>query len=211
MSYNLKRKRNDTFQCKKHRTPNSIFSGTVNNKITVLDLHTGLHYDESINRRSDGKSIKTKTWQYTVKVKRKESDTCSRRLETSPQISVEYSPSENGTKNVSIDVMSDWGNINTTLTQNNVYSEDKHEMLQNIQFLDSNTNNPPAAIKEDATPLGGECVVCYNQMASFAFTPCMHLCVCVRCAQIIQDTENKCIICRKEYTNLSRIFFSAVK
>ena len=49
-----------------------------------------------------------------------------------------------------------------------------------------------------------QCIICKTYKKCYAFIPCGHLCMCEKCHEKYQD--DKCIICRKEYSISYKIF-----
>ena len=49
-----------------------------------------------------------------------------------------------------------------------------------------------------------QCIICFTYKKCYAFIPCGHLCMCEKCHEKYQD--DKCIICRKEYSISYKIF-----
>ena len=50
------------------------------------------------------------------------------------------------------------------------------------------------------------CVVCFEKEVEYAFDPCGHKCVCLRCAEQTQQRYRKCPCCRRDINKIIRIF-----
>lgn len=53
-------------------------------------------------------------------------------------------------------------------------------------------------------PEGFHCVICLDNPRDAIIEPCLHMCVCQVCSQIIRN----CPICRAGITNITRVYFS---
>ena len=51
-----------------------------------------------------------------------------------------------------------------------------------------------------------ECVVCMDEEPSYAFSPCMHLCVCAKCHSRAMQDLSRCPVCRGQKDGLTRIY-----
>lgn len=51
-----------------------------------------------------------------------------------------------------------------------------------------------------------ECVVCMQEEPIWAFSPCMHLCICSGCKDSANDKLQECPMCRTSKTGMVRIF-----
>jgi chromosome segregation ATPase len=60
--------------------------------------------------------------------------------------------------------------------------------------------------KLDEENQGRECVVCKESRKEYAFSPCMHMCVCEGCAASIRGQDSKCPLCRNVSTSIKKIF-----
>ena len=53
---------------------------------------------------------------------------------------------------------------------------------------------------------GQACIICFAEVRCMAFVPCGHLCICEKCADKYND--DKCILCRKEFSIPHKIYFN---
>ena len=51
-----------------------------------------------------------------------------------------------------------------------------------------------------------KCVVCMDHPITHMILPCNHLVLCESCANQIKTTTNECIICKKQYTQIQKIY-----
>lgn len=52
-----------------------------------------------------------------------------------------------------------------------------------------------------------ECVVCLGAQKQFVCVPCMHMCLCARCAELVQQSTHECPLCRAAATQILQVFF----
>jgi hypothetical protein len=60
---------------------------------------------------------------------------------------------------------------------------------------------PPAAPNPDAEET--QCVVCMDAPKNRVVLPCMHMCVCEACAQLLRD---RCPVCRGPIERIAQLF-----
>ena len=62
---------------------------------------------------------------------------------------------------------------------------------------------PPTPVKSPKK-FKKTCIVCMDNIATHAFMPCGHLCVCTVCSNI--EYNNACPICRSKYISICKIY-----
>lgn len=65
------------------------------------------------------------------------------------------------------------------------------------------TRAPPAVGQKR---LRSECVICMDGEPTYAFSPCMHLCVCSSCHSRAETCLSECPVCRNPKQALTRIY-----
>lgn len=71
--------------------------------------------------------------------------------------------------------------------------KDKRDIYNAIKDLMRNDNK-----KQDT-----ECVVCMDDIVSHAFVPCGHLCLCLKCKDLIKET---CPVCQDSFESIIKIY-----
>ncbi len=67
----------------------------------------------------------------------------------------------------------------------------------------------PDVIKneESAQKNEKECIICFDRASKTCIFPCGHACLCVTCSlKLKENKDTKCPLCKKEYTNIKRIY-----
>ena len=73
--------------------------------------------------------------------------------------------------------------------------------LQQVQARLGSSVVPPAAPNPDAEET--QCVVCMDAPKNRVVLPCMHMCVCEACAQLLRD---RCPVCRGPIERIAQLF-----
>ena len=73
--------------------------------------------------------------------------------------------------------------------------------LQRVQARVGSSVVPPAAPHPDAEET--QCVVCMDAPKNRVVLPCMHMCVCEACAQLLRD---RCPVCRGPIERIAQLF-----
>ena len=60
-----------------------------------------------------------------------------------------------------------------------------------------------------ATDTQTECVICFTNIKDTVVLPCLHLCLCQGCSQIVRLQNNSCPICRSRVTAFLQIKIGA--
>jgi hypothetical protein len=67
---------------------------------------------------------------------------------------------------------------------------------------------PPAAPAPHRDVEETQCVVCMDAAKDLAVRPCMHVCVCETCAQLLMlERTPRCPVCREPIQHIERVFF----
>ena len=101
-----------------------------------------------------------------------------------------------------------------------LYDEDS-ELIHEGEFKDSNYNGYGSYYDDGILLYEGEfkdgeyikpkikddelCLICMTEKKNMAFIPCGHLSTCEECS--IKYKDDKCIVCRKEFSISYKIFF----
>ncbi|KAJ8768692.1 hypothetical protein K2173_023596 [Erythroxylum novogranatense] len=59
--------------------------------------------------------------------------------------------------------------------------------------------------ESDENDAGKECVICMSEPRDTTVLPCRHMCMCSRCAKVLQFRTNRCPICRQPIERLLEI------
>jgi hypothetical protein len=70
-----------------------------------------------------------------------------------------------------------------------------------LQEMHAQLGVPPAAPNPDAEET--QCVVCMDAPKNRVVLPCMHMCVCEACAQLLRD---RCPVCRGPIERIAQLF-----
>jgi hypothetical protein len=70
-----------------------------------------------------------------------------------------------------------------------------------LQQMQAQLGVPPAAPHPDAEET--QCVVCMDAPKNRVVLPCMHMCVCEACAQLLRD---RCPVCRGPIERIAQLF-----
>ena len=73
--------------------------------------------------------------------------------------------------------------------------------VQQVQARLGSSVVPPAAPNPDAEET--QCVVCMDEPKNRVVLPCMHMCVCEACAQLLRD---RCPVCRGPIERIAQLF-----
>ena len=66
------------------------------------------------------------------------------------------------------------------------------------------TTTPPK--KRQRKESQGTCTICYSEPIDCVLVPCGHLCCCYDCALIVDDSDNRCPICRQDIAIIQKIY-----
>ena len=92
---------------------------------------------------------------------------------------------------------------NNLFVQNQELKKQNKELRQ--ELLDSdNCYDIPAPCPPCVNDMQGDCVVCLVNRADHVLLPCGHVCVCKRCARIIET----CPICRQTISERKHVYFA---
>jgi hypothetical protein len=81
------------------------------------------------------------------------------------------------------------------------------EMLR-LQQMQAQLGVPPAAPAPHADAEDNQCVVCMDAAKDRAVRPCMHMCVCEACAQLLMlERTPRCPVCREPIQHIERVFW----
>ena len=78
-----------------------------------------------------------------------------------------------------------------------------HEIFGKERNSGDASPNSPLARMEDAN--GTDCVICLSNPRDTTIIPCLHLCLCSQCAQVLSLNTRKCPVCRTPATGLLHI------
>jgi hypothetical protein len=77
-----------------------------------------------------------------------------------------------------------------------------------LQQMQARLGVPPAAPAPHPTAEETMCVVCMDAAKDRAVRPCMHVCVCETCAQLLMlERTPRCPVCREPIQHIERVFF----
>jgi hypothetical protein len=77
-----------------------------------------------------------------------------------------------------------------------------------LQQMQSQLGVPPAAPAPHPDAEETMCVVCMDAAKDRAVRPCMHVCVCETCAQLLMlERTPRCPVCREPIQHIERVFF----
>lgn len=94
----------------------------------------------------------------------------------------------------------------TVLKQKLRYGEkgyDLHEIFGNERT--ASADRSPASASYDDDINGTDCVICLTNPRDTTIIPCLHLCLCSQCAQVLSLNTRKCPVCRTPATGLLQI------
>ena len=76
-----------------------------------------------------------------------------------------------------------------------------------LQHMQSQLGVPPAAPAPHPNAEESLCVVCMDVAKDRAVRPCMHMCVCEACAQLLMlERTPRCPVCREPIQHIERVF-----
>ena len=86
------------------------------------------------------------------------------------------------------------------------YGEKGYELHEifGIERNSSTDRSPTSAIYDDDVN-GTDCVICLTNPRDTTIIPCLHLCLCSQCAQVLSLNTRKCPVCRTPATGLLQI------
>lgn len=86
---------------------------------------------------------------------------------------------------------------------------DPSEVLESIirSLKEVETNEALSSQMSNAAPqVSNICAICLDQPADFLAVPCGHQCACEECFKAVQETTQKCPICRAKVESIQRVF-----
>ena len=81
---------------------------------------------------------------------------------------------------------------------------DRGYELHEIFGIEKNEDKSPASASYDDVN-GTDCVICLTNARDTTIIPCLHLCLCSQCAQVLSLNTRKCPVCRTPATGLLQI------
>ena len=97
----------------------------------------------------------------------------------------------------------DLRNNRPVVTKQKLRYGDRGYELHEIFGIEKNEDKSPASIDDDAN--GTDCVICLTNQRDTTIIPCLHLCLCSQCAQVLSLNTRKCPVCRTPATGLLQI------
>lgn len=79
-----------------------------------------------------------------------------------------------------------------------------HEIFGKERCSSDKSPNSPNRDSEDLNG-GTDCVICLSNTRDTTIIPCLHLCLCSQCAQVLSLNTRKCPVCRTPATGLLHI------
>ena len=71
---------------------------------------------------------------------------------------------------------------------------------------ESATETPTKKRRRRKGSTDGSCTICYTEKIDCVIVPCGHMCMCFQCAEIVDDADNRCPICRQSIALLQKTF-----
>jgi E3 ubiquitin-protein ligase MGRN1 len=96
----------------------------------------------------------------------------------------------------------------TVMKQKLRYGDRAYE-LHEIFGIERNTDKSPTSVVSERLDLddvnGTDCVICLTNTRDTTIIPCLHLCLCAHCAQVLSLNTRKCPVCRSPVTGMLQI------
>ena len=99
----------------------------------------------------------------------------------------------------------------TVLKQRLRYGDRGYELHEifGIERSTGSTDRSPASVSSETANLddvnGTDCVICLSNPRDTTIIPCLHLCLCAHCAQVLTLNTRKCPVCRSPVTGMLQI------
>ena len=96
----------------------------------------------------------------------------------------------------------------TVIKQKLRYGDRAYELHEIFGIERSNDKSPTSVVSErlDLDDVNGtDCVICLTNTRDTTIIPCLHLCLCAHCAQVLSLNTRKCPVCRSPVTGMLQI------